>query len=120
MFLPEVQRVRDHLRVTDRQHGMTLYVPDNPQGRARLTVNPSEAFEKKSFRSRRVNRATIVVACPLNKWKRERCTVGMVSQAFHYGAGERNKVARDFYSGRLQKRHAKDQKRLRKTQEAKT
>ena len=116
MFLPEVERVRDHYRVVDKQHGMTLYVPDDPRGRARLTVNPSEAFEKESFRSRRVDRATIVVACPLNRWKRGRCTTGMVSQAFHYRASERDRIARDFYSGRLQKRHAKDQERLREAQ----
>lgn len=116
MFLPEVRRVRGHLRVVDRQHGMTLYVPDDPRGRARLVVNPSAAFERESFRSRRVDRATIIMACPLNYWERKRCAVGMVSQAFHYRAGERNRVARDFYSGRLQKRHKKDQERLREAQ----
>lgn len=119
MFLPELQRVRGNMRVVDRQHGMTLYVPDDPKGRARLTVNPAEAFERESFRSRRVDKATIVMACPRNRWKRERCTVGMVTQAFHYRAGERDRVARDFYSGALQKRHAKDQERLREARRAK-
>lgn len=116
MFLPELKRVRDHVRVVDKQHGMTLYVPDDPKGRARLTVNPSEAFDEDSFRSRRVDRATVVVACPINRWERKRCSTGMVSQAFHYRAGERNRVTRDFFSGRLQKRHAKDQERLREAQ----
>ena len=119
MFLPEVEKVRGHLRVVDRQHGMVLYVPVDPRGRTRLTVNPSDAFEKKSFRSRSVDRATIVIACPISRWKRERCTSGMVTQAFHYRPGERDRGARDFYSGRLQKRHAKDQERLREAQRAK-
>lgn len=118
MFLPEVKRVRGCVRVVDRQHGMTLYVPDDPQGRARLTVNPSRAFEKESFRSRKVNRATIVTACPLSWWERERCKFGVVAQAYHYRAGERDKVTRDFYSGALQKRHRKDQERLKEAQEA--
>lgn len=114
MFLPDVERVRGHLRVVDRQHGMTLYVPDDPRGRARLSVNPSERFEKPSFRSKRVNRATLVMACPVGQWKRQFCKSGMVVQAVHYSAGERDKVARDFYSGRLQERHKKGQERLRR------
>ena len=118
MFLPETKKIRGHYIVVDRQHGMELVVPVDPKGRARLVVNPSESFEKESFRSRRVDRATVVMACPISRWERGRCRTGMVSQAFHYRAGERDRVVRDFYSGRLQKRHAKDQQRLREAQEA--
>lgn len=112
MFLPDVKTVRGMYRVTDRQHGMTLYVPLDPEGRTRLTVNPSEAFERPSFRSRRVNRATLVMACPVGCWQQDRCKDGMVVQAVHYRAGERDKVARDFYSGRLQVRHKRQQEVL--------
>ena len=118
MFLPDVEKVRGHLRIVDRQHGMTLYVPVDPAGRARLSVNPSEKFERPSFRSRAVDRATLVMACPRSYWERQFCRGGMVIQAVHYRPGERNRVARDFYSGQLQTRHKRAQESLRSAERA--
>ena len=118
MILPTVQTVRGYYRLVDSQHDMVFYSPVDPKLRPRLSVNRAEAFEKKSFRSRRVNRATLTFACPVGYWrpKPERCSGGLVVQAVLYvpGAGER--VTREFMNGKLQLRHKRDQENLRARQ----
>jgi len=116
MFLPirKGPVTRNYATLFDAQHNMTLHVPLAPGKRARLTVNPRTAFDRRSFRSKVVDRATLVLACPIGLWEpgKQLCRTSQVVQAVIYRASERDRVLRDFYSGKLQKRHRKDQERL--------
>lgn len=114
MFIPApTETARGYYRVVDEQHGMTLYLPYG-RGRARLAVNPIEAFQEKTLRSRRVNRATLTWGCPVGRRiTRGMCEGGLVLQNVYYAEDETERIVREFFRGQLQERYLREQKKLR-------